>query len=141
MQKLICVILIFCCIISSVIATPYFEYRFNNDITRICPSCQYWLSCETDSMYPTFRSCNNTLIGIEPDGRKDIKIGDIIWFRGTKNQLSIYKHPGVEYMVHRIIGIDYKGCYITKGDNNDEPDNYTPCYYDIKFIIKGIIYS
>lgn len=141
MKKLICIPLIFCFIISSVIATPYFDYKFKRDITKICPSCNYWLSCETGSMYPTIKSCNDTLIGVEPDGRKNIKIGDIIWFHGTKNQLSIYENPNVEYIVHRIVGIDYKGCYITKGDNNKVSDEYTPCYYDIKFIIKGIIYN
>jgi signal peptidase I len=91
-------------------------------------------------MYPTIKSCNDTLIGIEPNSRKDIKIGDIIWFRGTKEQIEQYT-DGTEHIYHRIKEIDYKGCYVTKGDNNDEEDKYTPCFYDIKFKIVGVIYE
>ncbi len=127
-------------LIVSVSATSYFSYRFDSDITLICPDCDYWISCETNSMYPTF-GCNDTLIASEPSSKKDIKIGDIIWFHGTKEQLSIYENPDVKYITHRVIGIDYKRCYITKGDNNNHRDNYTPCYYDVIYRIKGVIYE
>ena len=120
-------------------ATRYFSYEFDNDITLIHLGDDYWISCETDSMYPTF-DCNDTLIVTEPRNKKDIRIGDIIWFKGTKEQLEIYEGD-VEYIIHRVIGKDYKNCYITKGDNNWIEDNYTPCFYDVKFIVKGVIYN
>jgi len=68
-------------------------------------------------MEPTI-GCRNTLIAREPISRKDI-----------------------EYVVHRVVDIDYKGCYITQGDNNDYVDDYTPCFYDIKFKIVGVLYE
>jgi len=140
MRKIIYIIFILILIALPVYATRYFSYKFKEDITLICPECNYWISCESDSMYPTIKSCNDTLIGIEPNSRKDIKVGDIIWYKGTDEQMEQYI-DGAEYIYHRIIGIDYKGCYITKGDNNQEEDSYTPCFYDIKFKITGVIYE
>ena len=102
---------------------------FDRDITIICPDCDYFIYCNSSSMSPTF-DCNDTLIGYPPLIRKDIKIGDIIWFKTKEGDI-----------VHRVIGTDYKACYITKGDNNLIPDNYTPCFYDIKFKIVGVIYN
>lgn len=122
-----------------VYATRYLYYEFNDDIIRICPDCKYWISCESDSMYPTIKSCNNTLIAVKPSSRKEIEVGDIIWFRGTEEQTIQYT-DNTKYIYHRIIRTDHKGCYITKGDNNDYEDSYHPCFYDIKFKIVGVIY-
>jgi len=84
-------------------------------------------------MYPVF-DCNDTLIAFQPHSKKDIQAGDIIWFRSNE-------YKGLKNVVHRVVGIDYKNCYITKGDNNDYADNYTPCFYDVKFVIKGVIWE
>ena len=138
-ETILSILLIIILIAIPVYATSHFYYNFKRDITLICQDCDYWISCETDSMYPVF-DCNDTLIVTEPRNKKDIKIGDIIWFKGTKEQLELYEGD-VEYIVHRVKKIDYKGCYITKGDNNYYEDDYTPCFYDIKFKVVGVIYG
>lgn len=120
-------------------ATKYFQYKFKDDITIVCPDCDYHISCQTDSMSPT-ANCNDTLIATEPSSKKDIKVGDIIFFTATEEQKSRYTDE-TAYIYHRIIDTDHKGCYITQGDNNDIPDEFHPCYYDIKFVIRGVIYG
>ena len=119
-------------------AIEMIDEKIKGDVTLICPGCKYWVSCETESMYPTF-DCNDTLIGVEPQSRKDIRAGDIIWFPANKEVLTKYR--GTEYVAHRVKKIDYRGCYATQGDNNDFPDEYATCFYDVKLVIRGIIYG
>jgi signal peptidase I len=129
MKKIYIILYVLILLAIPVYATRYFSHQFKDDITIICPECNYYIFCNSSSMYPTF-SCNDALIGIEPNSKKDIEIGDIIWYKGKEGDI-----------VHRIKGIDYKGCYVTKGDNNQEEDVFTPCFYDIKFKIAGVIYG
>jgi len=129
MKRLYIILYVMFLLVIPVYATRYFNYRFEDDITIICPDCNYFIYCNSSSMYPTF-DCNDTLIAFQPTSRKDVRIGDIIWFKGKE-----------KVIIHRVKEINHKGCYITKGDNNDYQDNYTPCFYDIKFVIKGVIYE
>ena len=139
-ETILSILLIIILLAIPIYATRYFSYQFKEDITLICPDCDYWISCESNSMYPTIKSCNDTLIAIEPNSRKDIKVGDIIWYRGKESQTEQYT-DGTEYIYHRVKEIDYKGCYKTQGDNNQEVDDYTLCFYDIEFKVVGIIYE
>ena len=134
LSALLCIILV----VLPVYATRYFNYEFDNDITIVCPDCDYFTSCQSFSMMPTL-DCNDTLIVIRPNSRKDIQVGDIITYRGSEEQLANYE--GIEYVTHRIIGTDHRGCYETKGDNNYVVDSFKPCFYDIKFKVVGIIYE
>ena len=134
LSVLLCIVLV----VLPVYATRHFNYEFKDDITIICPDCDWWISCESFSMKPTL-DCNDTLIVIKPNSRKDIEVGDIIMYRGSEEQLKGFE--GVEYVTHRIVDIDYKGCYVTKGDNNYVLDKFTTCFYDIKFKVVGIIYE
>jgi len=138
-MKKIIILFVMILIAIPIYASSHFHYNFKRDITLICPDCDYWVSCETDSMYPVF-NCNDTLITIEPRNKKDIKVGSIILFRGTKKQLELYEGD-VKYIIHRVKEIDHKRCYITKGDNNYYEDDYRPCFYDVEFIVKGVIYE
>lgn len=133
MNKLYIILYVFILLVIPIYATPYFQYKFDKDITIICPDCDYYIHCDSNSMSPTF-SCNDTLITIKPSTKGDIQVGDIIWF-------SSNEYEDFEYIVHRVVKIDYKGCYITKGDNNDYEDEFTPCFYDIKFKVRGILYE
>lgn len=118
----------------------YFFYKLRDNYVLICPNCSNWVSCQSDSMRPTF-DCSDTLIAVEPSSRKEIKSGDIISYRGTKEQLGRFGNESVKYVIHRIYKINSKGCYITKGDANHILDDFEPCFYDIKFKIVGIMYN
>lgn len=107
--------------------------------TKICPDCDYYTSCQSNSMYPTF-DCNDILFARPPINRADIKIGNIIWFTMPVEEQKQYT-DGTKWKVHRIIGMNYTGCYITKGDNNAYQDSFQPCFYDIKFKIVGVMYE
>jgi len=129
MKKIYIILYVLILVVIPVYATRYFSYKFKDDITVICPDCDYFISCNSDSMSPTF-DCDDVLIAVQPRSAKDIEVGDIIWYRGKEKDV-----------VHRITRKDYKNCYITKGDNTDYEDDFTPCFYDIKFKIKGVIYE
>ncbi|RLI84741.1 signal peptidase I [Archaeoglobales archaeon] len=62
---------------------------------------------EGTSMYPLIKPGDYLLIDTSPE---DLKVGDII----------VYYYQG-KFVGHRIIGITDEG-YITKGDNNPQPD-------------------
>ncbi len=133
MKKLILLILI---LIPVAEATRFFTYEFNNDVTLICTGCNYWMSCDSDSMGRTL-GCNDTLLGVEPRSKKEIKVGDILVYKRHK----LDKRTDLKYIIHRVIGFDYRGCFKTKGDNNLAEDKYKPCFYDVKFVIRGVIYG
>jgi signal peptidase I len=107
---------------------------------KICPGCSYYVSCETNSMHPTF-DCDDTLLAVYPSSKRDVEPGDIIWFASPRDYRESYQDKKVVYTVHRITRMDYKGCYVTKGDNNQLEDVYHPCFYDIKFKIVGVLYG
>lgn len=129
MRKAYIILCVMILLVIPVYATTYFSYKFKDDITIICPECDYYVFCNSNSMHPTF-NCNDTLIGIEPTSRKEIEIGDIIWYKGKDGDI-----------IHKVKEMDYKGCYVTKGDNNEVEDDFTPCFYDIRFKIIGVIYN
>lgn len=106
----------------------------------VCPGCDYFISCESDSMSPSF-DCNDTLLLVKPFSKEDIKIGDVIWFVGSKEQLSQYRGDDVRFVYHRVVGFDGRGCFVTKGDNNLEVDRFHPCFYDVRFKVKGVVYG
>ena len=136
MKNIFIFVIVFFIFIALAGATRYFTYEFENDIKVICSECSTWISCKSNSMGYTL-GCNDTIIGTEPSNRKQIKTGDIIIYRRHKSD----NRTKLKYIIHRIIGKDYRNCYITKGDNNGIPDKYHPCFYDIKYIIKGVIYG
>jgi len=129
MKKIYIVMFVLILLVLPVYATRYFSHTFKDDITIACPDCSYYIFCNSNSMYPTFQ-CNDTLIMRKPMSRKDIEIGDVIWFKGKNMDI-----------IHRVVETDYTGCYVTRGDNNEIEDDFTPCYYDIKFKIVGVIYE
>ena len=127
-------------IIILIICTTAIAVPKNDDYIRICPDCHYYISCESISMYPTI-DCDDTLLAMIPQNKNDLRPGDIIWYSSPKDYKGVYKDKGVIYIIHRIIRMDYKGCYITKGDNNVAEDSFHPCFYDIKFKIVGVLYA
>jgi len=83
----------------------------------------------TGSMKPVFDKGANG-IRVVPKSPEEIQIGDIVTF-------------GKENIVHRVIekGIDEKGYwFVTKGDNNEFPDEEKIRFEDIKYITIGILY-
>lgn len=66
------------------------------------------------SMYPLIRNCDTITISPLPSDRP--QLGDVVaFFRPRKSKL----------VVHRVIG-RIEDCYITKGDNNGDPDGLIP---------------
>jgi len=112
-------------------ATRYFSYQFDRNIEIVCSDCEWYIHCEdnSNSMYPTF-GCNDTLIVAEPRNKKEIETGDIVIYWNKE-----------KWVIHRVVNIDYKNHYVTKGDNNMFSDSFHPSFYDIKFIVKGVIYD
>ncbi len=87
---------------------------------------------DTGSMDPTFDSEANAL-EIIPKSASDITTGDIISFKAK---------DGKTY-VHRVIqtGIDSEGNYfITKGDNNPNPDPYKIYFSDVVGVVVAVFY-
>ncbi len=66
------------------------------------------------SMLPTLSL--KSLIIIAPVDYDDLKVGDIITFKGSEDSES-----GLTF-THRIHAINENGQYITKGDNRESPD-------------------
>ena len=117
------------------------ELQFDSNIIKICPEgCNRYIACYSHSMHPTF-NCKDTLIGIKPRNAEDIGVNDIIGFAAPLDEFSYTKEQkkNISHIIHRVVGKDYKGCYITKGDNNDNNDFYHPCFYDIIYVVKAII--
>lgn len=85
---------------------------------------------DTHSMEPVL---NAGSISLElPPVASDIKVGDIISFQ-----------EGNRVIIHRVIliGQDPEGLFfVTKGDNNPEPDPYKVRFDSIKGIVVGILY-
>lgn len=69
----------------------------------------------SDSMAPTFRAGSLCYINTRT-AYEDLQIGD------TACRLVIGSRGKTERMVHRIVGQNDKGLFITKGDNNDFED-------------------
>jgi len=85
---------------------------------------------DSESMLPILGK-DATGIEIKPESAGQINIGDIVcFFRDDK------------LIVHRVVekGIDGEGIYfITKGDNNNEPDDKIR-FLDIDSVLVGILY-
>ncbi len=129
MKKLYVFLYVFILLAVAVSATRYFSYDIEQDYTLICPECKLTVNCTSNSMYPTF-DCKDTLIMVDPNGRKDINVDDVIYFRIKDG-----------YRMHRVKYIK-RACYITKGDANLFIDrDFMPCYYDVKYKLKGVIYE
>ena len=120
--------------------TSKVELVFDRDYIKICPDCERYIACYSHSMYPTF-GCKDTLLAVIPESRKDIGIGDIIGFRAPLDQFSLTddEEKNITHIVHRVVGKDYRGCYKTKGDYNENVDVFKPCYYDIIYVVKAIV--
>jgi len=118
-----------------VYASRYFFYRFDSDY-ELVP-----VFCGTHSMSPTFE-CNDTLILTAP---KVVRVGDVIAFTPSKELkdwlTNTFGKDKVRYIVHRVIRKDHKNCYVTKGDAINIEDEFHPCFYDIKGVVKGVIYE
>ena len=100
----------------------------------ICPNkkeCEKYLRCKSNSMSPVF-TCNDKLSAYKPTS-KELAVGDIIGFKSKE-------HPDADFILHRIIDIKEEG-YITKGDNNYEPDDYVVQFGDILFKVVKIEYA
>lgn len=84
----------------------------------------------TGSMRPVLNNGTNG-IRVKPQSESDIRIGDIVTFK-----------EGDNLIVHRVVekGTDEGGAYfITKGDNNDFPDEKIR-FSQIEYITVGLIY-
>ena len=83
----------------------------------------------SDSMYDYFARGDAVVIEkLNADEKKNIKVGDILH----------YRHENT-YITHRVIKIEERdGSYVffTKGDNNDDPDNWEVYESDINGIIR-----
>lgn len=75
-----------------------------------------------DSMYPTF--CNGECITVTPIGSYNLQVGEIIVYRKFEDHLTIHR-------IVEIKEVDSKICYLTKGDNNHEKDNYIVCENEV----------
>ena len=135
-MKILCFALLLIILALGVGATRYFNYYFETDIIIICSDCDYHVSCESNSMGYTL-GCNDTLIAVETRSKRDIKVGDIIFYLKHKQD----NRTKLKYIIHRVVDKDYRGCYVTKGDNNVNEDFYKPCFYDIKLKIIGVLYG
>ncbi|MFA4819849.1 MAG: hypothetical protein WC613_02710 [Candidatus Aenigmatarchaeota archaeon] len=74
--------------------------------------------------FKTFKNVNglsrgDLLLIEKPD---NLKIGDILIYRCSATWSCSYARSGELIIIHRLIGIDTKGNYIVKGDNNAVPD-------------------
>ena len=88
---------------------------------------EYWNICgnwyESNSIskniFESFNFKNGLTVGdmIVVYGRNDVSIGNIIIFN-----TNIRKYP----IIHRIYQINPDGTMLTKGDNNEYPDNWNP---------------
>lgn len=113
--------------------------KISGEEYEVCPTCEYWQECYTNSMAPTF-TCDNTLTFIKSN---DVEIGNIIMF--TANETLLENEYGFQdgesWVIHRVIG--YKdGCYITKGDNvMVSKDKYPVCPNQIFGVLKEISYE
>ena len=106
-----------------VVAKPY---------SYACPRCNFYLNCDSNSMYPTL-NCTNTQV-MENANKKNIKLNEIVWFRvpeGYRWQVSS------KYIVHRIVGRRKEG-WLTRGDNNNITDPWILTDSEIKFIVRKI---
>ena len=88
---------------------------------------------DTNSMDPFLDKGSNG-IEILPKSPEDIKIGDIISYKSEKYDAVI---------IHRVIEIkkDNSGLYyLTKGDNNQKPDDEKIRFNNVKGVLVGVIY-
>lgn len=87
---------------------------------------------DTNSMDPLLDAESNA-IQIVPRSPEQIRLGDIISYNSRDGGI----------IIHRVvdIGEDNEGIfYITKGDNNDRPDDELVRFWQVRFITVGIIY-
>ena len=87
----------------------------------------------TNSMDPILDE-NSNGIEIVPQSPSEINIGDIIVY--NKNEID-------ENVIHRVVakGSDESGIYfLVRGDNNEKIDPVKVRFYDIKYVLIGVLY-
>ncbi len=97
------------------------------------PNVQWSSYADTHSMEPVLRAGANGLELI-PRSEYDIHVGDIVAYESNLSDGLI---------VHRIIesGRDEQGIYyLLKGDNNSSVDPGRVRFFDIKYVLIGVIY-
>jgi len=97
---------------------------------KVCKDCDYWISCDSESMMPTF-GCEHELSLCKPK-KDEVRVGDIIWFSSSVSDYDV----GTKYVTHRVIEITPEG-YLTQGDNNHYIDNWVVPFD----MILGKVYS
>ena len=126
-------------IIGSELPNP--KDRITQDKVRYSPSrvtldiegVQTSYVIDSNSMDPLL-DAGATVLSVYPRSPQDISVGDIVIFSLDSSSVPI---------VHRVhsIGNDNEGIfYITKGDNNENPDHYPVRYEDIVSVVVGILY-
>lgn len=97
---------------------------------KITPSTGRVQCC--GSMRPAIS--DRSLLIIKKPLKNELRVGDIIAFNCTETKS----------LLHRIIDIDDKGFYLTKGDNNVRNDfdlfNCRPQFSDIRYKVIGVLY-
>lgn len=79
------------------------------------------LAVTNGSMAPTL-NVEDAIVVVKPN---DVKIGDVVTFRADG-----------KITTHRLVGINSDGTYQTKGDANDEPDQWRVNNLGSKFLFK-----
>lgn len=96
----------------------------------------YYLSCDTNSMYPITCHDNLTAYHVKP---YNLTNGTIIWYSITPEmrlKYTDYNFKGIGWIMHRIVevkGTGYNKTYITRGDNNSYNDPWIVKPYQIRF--------
>ncbi len=88
---------------------------------------------DTNSMDPVLDE-NSLGIEVKPRYPQQVKKGDIIVYDKSESEKNI---------IHRVvdIGSDEKGIYyLVKGDNNDAIDQKKIRFFDIKYVLVGVLY-
>lgn len=109
------------------------QIKFSQPVQIVSNSHFGRIEC-SGSMKPTF-SCNNTLIITDTFEQSDIRVGDVVYYKSSIDFSDIY--PDVEYVVHRVIGIQGSN-YTIRGDVGGM-EEIVP-YLSIKYKVLGVIY-
>ena len=106
---------------------------YDDKVVIEIPNAQWARFTDTKSMDPVIDSTANA-IEIVPKNESEINVGDIISFTTKYTDGTI---------IHRVIekGVDEQGTYfITKGDNNANPDPEKIRFSHVERVLVAIIY-
>jgi signal peptidase len=104
---------------------------YNDRIVIEVPGAIYAEFADTNSMDPVLDAGTNG-IEIIPESPNQIRVGDIIAYKSEYGTI-----------IHRVVdkGVDSKGIYfITKGDNNKNPDPEKVRFEQVERVLVALIY-